>query len=401
MLLENSAIGVPLAHERLARDLGQFETIAEQTDSLLALAWRTEIGSTPPGEWTPAEIAEQLQAAGYELPKTSTGRASTSQESLGSVLPRGRVKSLLSYRSALQKTLSTYLRPWAEHGTHLHCSWQQVRSYGDVGARTGRMSSSPNLQNITSVARYDALRAEMVEVGAWHEWMRIPNLRSYIEAPPGHSLFAIDYSQQELRMLAHYEEGVLSQAYRDEPELDLHQFTADLIRDRTNVPITRKQAKTINFAKIYGAGRAKLAEQMGVDYDVGCLLVEAYEVALPSIKGLQWELQDRGRSGGYITTLGGRRYYAEPDREYKLLNYLIQGSSADQTKEAMRQWYPQIRGTETRFLLAVHDEIVGICPTEHLDREVNRLKRVMQEAMPLDVPVLADATTGTNYGEMK
>lgn len=406
MLLENSARGVPLDQLRLSRDLAEFEQIALWADDLLQQAWREYIRTAPPPDWTAAQIAEQLEAGGFRLPLTPTGKRSTSQAALEEALPDGPVKQLLAYRSAIQKTLTTYLRPWYHHGSALHCNWNQIRDYSDAGARTGRLSSSPNLQNITNPTKYAELQASMKAAGAWRGWMRMPDLRSYIVAPPGHKLFGVDYSQQELRVLAHFEDGPLRDAFIRDPKLDMHQFVADLVKEKTGVPISRRNAKTINFAKIYGAGRAKLAEQMGVDLDTGNLLVNAYEAALPSIRELQWELQNTGRAGRYITTLGGRRYYTEPAKdgntfEYKLLNYLIQGSSADQTKEAMRQWYPLIRGTETRFLLTVHDELVGCAPEGQVKRAVRELTEVMQDAMPLDLPVLADPKIGNSYAETK
>jgi DNA polymerase-1 len=407
MLLDNSARGVPLDGHRLRRDLELFEEIADFTDQLIRQLWGTEIGSTPPTDLgNPTQLADALDGAGFWLDLTPTGKRSTSKAAIGKALGDNGVALLLEYRSAIQKTLTTYLRPWAGHGDALHCSWNQVRSYDDNGARTGRLSSSPNLQNITNRERYAALQKRMAAAGVWRDWMRMPDLRGYITAPPGHVLFGVDYSQQELRVLAHYEDAVLAQAYRDDPDLDMHQFTADLIKADTGLDIGRRAAKTINFSKIYGAGRQKLAEQLGTDLDTANHMVDAYENALPSIRTLQRELQAIGRKGDYITTLGGRRYYAEPSKdgrsfEYKLLNYLIQGSSADQTKEAMRQWWRFIKGTDTRFLLTVHDELVGCCPIGQEKDAVQNLVEIMQSALPLDVPVIADAKIGQTYGDLK
>lgn len=413
MLLENSARGVPLNRTRLARDTKEFELIFEKTERALRQCWKVEIGSTPPANFdSNEELADALESGsrGIRLALTPTGKRSVAKATLEDAIPDGRVKGLLLYRSAIQKTLSTYLRPWLEQGKALHCNWNQVRNYDDDGARTGRLSSSPNLQNITNPERYEELWHKMQGWGCAYPWVRFPNLRSYIEAPKGHTLFAIDYSQQELRMLAHFEDDVLAAAYREDPLLDLHEFVSRLIQERTGIVLKRKATKTINFAKVYGAGRAKLAAQLGVDLDTGNYMVDAYEAALPSIAALQYELRAIGRQGDYITTLGGRRYFAEPARivngerrsfEYKLLNYLIQGSSADQTKEAMRQWYRRIKGTDTRFLLTVHDEIVGCCPGDNVKREVAHLRECMEGAFSLDVPVGTDATVGKRYGAMK
>lgn len=413
LLLDNSMRGVPLATRRLKRDTERYEEILEHTDKLLRQHWRREIGSTPPANWDSGdEIGLQLRAGGIRMPKTATGRDSTSKASIEATLPDGKVKALLLYRSAIEKSLSTYLRPWCVQGGRLHCTWNQVRNYEDDGARTGRLSSSPNLQNITNPERYDELRRKMIAWGADYEWATFPNLRSYIEAPKGYTLFGIDYSQQELRMLAHFEDGALAQGFRDNPKMDVHEYVRGLIREQTGQDIPRKHVKNINFAKIYGAGIAKLSMQMGVDYETGQQMVSAYERALPSVKELQREINAVGRNGEHITTIGGRHYYAEPAAmvdgemrsfEYKLLNYLIQGSSADQTKEAMRNWYHDhlVHVGHTRFLLSVHDELVGMAPTRIVKQEAAKLQEYMEGAFKLDVPVVAEPKFGQNYGSMK
>jgi DNA polymerase-1 len=416
MLLDNSAQGIPLARARLKRDTSKFELIFEQVEKNLRHCWKQEIGSTPPGNFdSNEELADALEQTGrIKLPKTPTGKRSVAKDSVMSCVPDGKVKGLLLYRSAIEKCLSTYMRPWLEQGSTLNCNWNQVRDYSDNGARTGRLSSSPNLQNLTNPDKYAELHRQMQAWGCSFPWIEFPNLRSYLVAPKGIVLFGRDYSQQELRMLAHYEDGVLAQAYRDHPDLDLHDYVRLLIVAETGHDLSRKHVKTINFAKIYGAGRAKLAAQMGVPLEDAHAMVDAYESALPSVRELQLELNGIGKRGECITTLGGRRYYSEPAAfrddgsiqtfEYKLLNYLIQGSSADQTKEAMRLWWEQrlSRSTNgTRFLLTVHDELIGCAPRKDVERESAALGEYMREAFKLDVPIKSDAAYGLNFGEME
>jgi DNA polymerase-1 len=326
-------------------------------------------------------------------------------------LPDGRVKGLLLYRSAIEKCLSTYMRPWLAQGEALHCNWNQVRDFSDSGARTGRLSSSPNLQNLTNPEKYSELHALMKVWRCDFDWVTFPNLRSYLVAPKGMVLFSRDYSQQEFRMLAHYEDGVLAQAYRDNPDLDLHVFVRDLINEVTGIGIERKPTKTINFGKVYGMGARKLASSLKVSEEQGYAMLNAYDTALPSVRELMREVSAEGRAGRCITTIGGRRYYSPPAErdenggartfEYKLLNYLMQGGSADQTKEAMRNWWHLIRGTDTRFLLTVHDQLVGLCPKGQEKRQSAILDECMVEAFKLDVPTKTDPTYGTNFGEMR
>jgi DNA polymerase-1 len=414
MLLDNSARGIPVARARLLRDLGAYEEVLLHVERQLKESWREELGTTPPDAFAGGDFAQALLDAGCDLPRTRTGKVSTAKDSLSDALPDGRVKGLLLYRSALEKSLSTYMRPWAAQATggHLHCSWNQVRTYDETGARTGRLSSSPNFQNITNPEKYAEMLALIARYGCKWKWLSLPNLRSYIEAPKGWQLFTRDYSQQELRMLAHYEDDVLAAAYREDPKLDLHQFVSGMIRGRTGLNVSRKQTKTINFAKIYGAGAAKIAAQMGVSLDEARAVLNAYERALPSIKIMQDDLKSIGRSGEYITTLGGRRYHAEPAKivhgelrtfEYKLLNYLIQGSSADQTKEAMRLWWTEhLRARDdVRFVVSVHDELIGMAPTKLVKQKAAELDRCMVEAFALDVPVATDLRVGKNLGNMR
>ena len=412
MLLQNSAMGIQLDRKRLAEDTERFEEILKVTERTLRRVWQTEIGSTPPANFdSNDELADSIERSGkLVMPKTATGKRSVAKGNIETVLPNGKVKGLLLYRSAIEKSLSTYMRPWREQGARLHCNWNQVRSYEDEGARTGRLSSSPNLQNITNPDRYEELHRQMVEWGCGYKWVEFPNLRSYIVAPKGQMLYSLDYSQQELRMLAHYEEGALAQALRDNPDLDIHVLVQGLIRDSTGMDIKRKQVKNINFAKIYGAGIPKMAAQMGIDEDTTRRMVDAYEIALPSVKNLQDELKERGRAKAHLTTLGGRRYLTEPASmvderlrtyEYKLLNYLIQGSSADQTKEAMVNWHSHLKHSDARFLLTVHDELVGCAPKSQVKKESVILSECMRDAFKLDVPVMTDAKFGVNFGEMK
>jgi DNA polymerase I-like protein with 3'-5' exonuclease and polymerase domains len=412
MLLDNSAQGIPLDAKRLEEDTAHYETILARTEKALRTAWPKEIGGTAPGNFDSGDdLAEALERnPRIRLPKTPTGKTSTAKDSLLACLPDGSVKGLLLYRSAIEKCLSTYMRPWVAQGKALHCNWNQVRDYSDAGARTGRLSSSPNLQNLTNPEKYDELHALMRQWGCAAKWVTFPNLRSYLVAPKGMLLFSRDYSQQELRMLAHYEDGTLAEAYRENPDLDLHVYVMDLINEVTGVGIERKPTKTINFGKVYGMGIRKLAASLKIDEERAAALMQAYDHALPSVKALQREINGIGKMGQHITTLGGRRYYSPPAErteddairtfEYKLLNYLIQGGSADQTKEAMRLWWDRIRGTDTRFLITVHDQLVGCAPKKKIKAASAALDECMRSAFTLDVPVKTDPTYGKNFGEM-
>jgi DNA polymerase-1 len=414
MLLDNSARGIPLDHERLAADTARYENVLKTVEANLRSSWRTNISRTPPANFDSGpELSEALSKnPNIKLPLTPTGKLSTAKEALLEAMPNSKTKGLLLYRSALVQCLTMYMRPWMAQGEALHCNWNQVRDYSDYGAKTGRISSSPNMQNTTNPEKYDELLAHMPSMKLGSKNYALPNLRSYLVAPKGHVLFSRDYSQQELKFLAHYEDGVLAEAYRKDPNLDVHQFVSELILEQSGIQLDRKPTKTVNFAKIYGMGARGLALKLGIDIDAAYKLINAYDNALPSVKELQTEVQGIGRAGQNITTVGGRQYFAPAARidkatgstqtyEYVLLNYLIQGSSADQTKEAMRLWWPQIRGTDTRFLLTVHDQLVGCAPKGQEKAASALLDLAMCNAFKLDVPMRTDPTYGTDFGNMK
>lgn len=417
MLLDNSAQGIPLDHKRLARDTKRYEFILAEVERHLRMLWPKEImGGVAPANFDSGdELAECLERdRRIVLPKTPTGRTSTAKDALLAAIPDCRVKGLLIYRSAIEKCLSTYMRPWLAQGSAMHCNWNQVRNYDDDGARTGRLSSSPNMQNLTNPEKYEEVAALMKRCRCDFDGFDFPNLRSYFIAPKGMVLFSRDYSQQEFRMLAHYEDGVLAERYRKNPNADMHETVKDIINEVTGIGIERKPTKTINFGKVYGMGATKLAAQLGLTLDGAYELLDAYDRALPSVKALMRECSDIGRQGGFITTIGGRRYYSPPAEvrdgggvrtfEYKLLNYLMQGGSADQTKEAMRNWWnDRLRHSTngTRFLMTVHDQLVGCAPRKEAKKESAALDRYMVEAFTLDVPTKTDPTYGTNFGEMK
>lgn len=471
MLLDNSARGIPLDHKALRADTKHYEQVLAGVEANLRGLWKREIDTIAPSNFDSGdELSEALSMnPRIKLPRTPTGKLSTAKEALTSALPDGKVKGLLLYRSALVQCLQMYMRPWLEHGTALHCNWNQVRNYEDYGAKTGRLSSSPNMQNTTNPDKYDELLAYMRSVGLTSKSYTLPSMRTYLVAPKGFVLFSRDYSQQELKFLAHYEaaeldcyftlrdiieryeatdyrqqmklyefsrgqgnfnarrplspqeyakklstksDGALAKAYIKDPSTDLHVFTQHLIKQHTGLELSRKACKTISFAKLYGAGRPRIAAQLGVDYDTACKMVNAYEIALPGVLRLQETLKEHGRAGHHITTIGGRQYFAPAARiekdtgsvrtfEYVLLNYLIQGSSADQTKEAMRLWWPQIRGTDTRFLLTVHDQLVGCAPKGEEKAASALLDVAMCHAFKLDVPLKTDPTYGANFGSMK
>lgn len=344
---------------------------------------------------------------------TPTGKRSTKKDNMTpDMFNDERVAQVLGYRSRLCTCLGTFIGPWLEMAEaskgYIYTSWNQVRQTSDSGgkgARTGRMSSSPNFQNIPK-------DLEEKDDGYVHpEFLGVPELplmRRYVLPDDNKSvLLHRDYNQQELRVLGHFEDGKLMNLYNDAPEMDIHTFVKDEIHRLTGTEYLRAQVKQVNFGIIYGMGYGALALKIKDTVDTARRIKSAQRKAMPGMDALEKEVKKRGASGLNITTWGGRHYYAEPAKmvaghmktfEYKLLNYLIQGSAADITKQALIN-YDKIK-KHGRFLITVHDEINISCPKEHAEEEMALLRQAM-ESVKLDVPLLSDGKMGKNWAELK
>jgi DNA polymerase theta len=237
----------------------------------------------------------------------------------------------------------------------------------------------------------------------------MPKIRSYIlPDKKGHVIGRRDYSQQELRVLAHFEDGALLQAYLNDPQLDVHEFLRLQILETLGMDVDRTTAKNLNFGFVYGMGLGSLAATMDKSVEEVKKFRDAQMRVLPGLKELSRSITNRAKSGNPIRTWGGREYYAEPPAfskkfnkmmtfEYKLLNYAVQASSADITKEALIR-YDSAR-KDGRFLLSVYDEIDISVPKGALKPEMLLLRECMM-SIELDVPLMSDGEWGPNLGEL-
>lgn len=325
---------------------------------------------------------------------TPKGNPRYGREFLADLITDENLSQILQRRSKLQKVLGTYINPWAESFAQygrFFPYFQQTRGDNDYGTRTGRFSS--NLQQIPHVSHDSS----------------IPNLRKYIVPEPGHVILKRDYSSQEIRVSAHYAEGSIMKAFQKDPEMDVHNFVQKLIKTKTKRQLERRIVKTISFLKLYGGGPQKLADNLGVLISDAQSFFEAYDNALPEFKQLAVDVERQVRGGTLLRTWGGRLYDVEPPKivngkrrefYYKLLNILIQGSSADMSKHAMvRYWHhPDRKG---RILLVVHDELVLTVPEEHAKSEMKLLKWAMEDQEGWDVKMLTDGKIGPSFGELE
>jgi DNA polymerase I-like protein with 3'-5' exonuclease and polymerase domains len=182
----------------------------------------------------------------------------------------------------------------------------------------------------------------------------------------------------------------------------------ELISAMIGITYARKSIKITAFSIIYGSGATGLSIQLGSSYQEAFSIKEAYLSAMPGIRELMRDVQARGRSGTGIRTWGGRRYFSEPakqingqwrDFHYKLLNYLIQGSAADQTKESICDWEDTRVWTDT-FLATVHDEINISAPEGDAVAAMQRLRMAMEKPR-IDVPVLSEGFQGPNWQDIE
>jgi len=351
-----------------------------------------------------AQLADAIEAAGMSkgFATTPTGLRSTAKESLIGAINNPTLLGHLLVRGSVATCLRTFMTSWLEqynkHG-RLYVKWNLVRNYSDTGARTGRISSSPNLQNIP--VEWEGLRAQLKKIG-YELPFPLPQVRKYIIPDAGKVFLDRDYSAQELRLLTHFAPGKLLKELEIDPTADIHQIAAKI------AGITRKEAKTLAFAVLYGAGVGKIAESLHMTVAEATRVKEQYLKALPEIKELTKRVNDAGRNRSFITTLGGRQYYAQKPAivkgawksfEYKLTNYLIQGSAADMSKQAMLDY---CRTTQHGSLvLSVHDELVIEVDKKYEQAEAILLEDMMNGSFQetLKFKVISTGSKGTNFSE--
>ena len=327
---------------------------------------------TKTGPSTDYEVLEQLAAMGHEVPRL-----------------------LIEYRE-LSKLKSTYVD--ALPGFINPATGRIHTSFNQAGAATGRLSSSdPNLQNIpVRTPRGEAIRRAFV-------------------AAPGAVLLTADYSQVELRLLAHLSgDPAFVQAFTQGG--DIHRQTAAVIFNVAQDKVTsemRARAKTINFATIYGQGAFALSRQLGITQDEAKQFIEQYFTRFSGVRAWLDRTVAEARAKGYVETLFGRRRYVPElkDRNYNIrafgertaTNSPLQGSAADLIKIAMVRIAAALKqgGLASRMILQVHDELVFEVPAGEASIATELVKRHMERAAELRVPLVVTIGVGTNWVDAK
>jgi len=386
--MEQAGIGI---------DLDAFKSFLEEVSSQLNKLTRSVIGHA--GETFNIRSSQQLAVILFdklgikEGNKTSTGLRSTANQ----VLERIRslhpiVEDILEYRM-LEKLRSTYLEPLpklVDADSRLHTHFNQLST------ATGRLSSSkPNLQNIPIRGKHGK------------------RMRACFNAAPGNLLAAADYSQIELRVLAHFsKDPALLDAFRNDE--DIHSRTAALLNNKTTeevLPDERRNAKTINFGLIYGMGPQKLARELGITVNQAKEFTERYFEKLATLKAYYDTIVEDAQQHGFVTTLAGRRrllpelhsrnnQMASQARR-QAINTVIQGSAADIIKMAMlkAQADDELVRLGAQLILQVHDELIIEAPEGNIEAAGERLKHIMQTTANLDVPLKVDLGIGMNWAD--
>ena len=362
--------------------------------------------------WAAASISKAFEALSIDYPRTEKGAPSFTKQFLSD--HSHQLPQLIVQARNLNKTSGTFINTILKHchsDGRIHSHINQIRS-DDGGTVSGRISmNNPNLQQIP---------ARDPELG--------PMIRSLFLPEEGEKWAAIDFSQQEPRILVHYAyiygkskgltlDGVGEFVHGENPDMDFHTMVAEMAQ------IPRKQAKTINLGLMYGMGVGKMSDQLDITLEEAKELFRQYHTRVPFVKmlmtGVQNRLNDKGSSGSIRSLLGRKCRFDlwEPDtfamnkalpyREavqehgettrlkraytYKALNRLIQASAADMTKKAMINIYK----TGRIPLIQIHDEIAMSVKDKN---DAKKIAQMMETAVELEVPSKCDVEIGPDWG---
>ena len=324
--------------------------------------------------------------------KTKTGY-STNEAVLQSLKTEHPViEKILAYREH-QKMLSTYVVPLLklakqDEKSRIHTSFLQT------GTATGRLSSKdPNLQNIP-------VRSELGR-----------RVRDAFVADEGKKLVSIDYSQIELRLLAHYSgDKALREAFANGE--DIHLATAVKLFGESEAKAKRNFAKSINFGLLYGMGPRKLAAEVGISQSEAKEIIANYFATFPTVKAYLESIQERVKRDGFVETLLGRRRFFDYENANAMqkaaymresVNTVFQGSAADLIKLAMLDIDRMIveEALPARMLLQIHDELIFEIEAHEAEKIAERFRYTMEQIYPLEVPLVCSVSVGESWGALK
>ena len=376
-------------------DTAFFEQLREKSKENLTLLTKNifELSGSEFNINSPKQLGEVL----FETLKlTASKKTKTGYSTNESVLVKIKeehavVPKILEYREAF-KLHSTYIEPLlelalGEKDHRIHTSFLQT------GTATGRLSSkNPNLQNIP--VRSESGRA----------------IREGFVASAGYKLVGIDYSQIELRLLAHYsKDPALVEAFVNDK--DIHLQTAIKIFGEELATEKRNVAKSINFGLLYGMGSRKLGEQLGIPSKEAKLYIDSYFESFSTVKEFLKSIQEDAMEKGYVKTLSGRKRRFDFENatgmmkasyERESVNTVFQGSASDLIKLAMIKIDMKYKNNDDiRMLLQIHDELIFEVKEEVLENITEKLISIMETIFTLEVPLKVSISIGNNWADLK
>lgn len=389
LLAEMEGLGIKVSRSELSELSKQLKESIEQIQARIYDIAEEEFNISSPKQLG-VILFEKLMLPGGKKTKTGWGTSAEILEPLA--LDHEIVAEILAYRHAtkLKSTYADALPLQIAGDGRVHTTFNQTV------AATGRLSSiNPNLQNIP-------VRTDQGQ-----------EIRKAFQADEGNVLLSFDYSQIELRVLAHMSgEPSLVRAFQENS--DVHAITAAQMYGIDPKDVSkeqRRQAKILNFAGIYGVFPAGLARQLGPGFTIkdATQLLEQYNARFPGVKDFSKSIIDQAKSTGYTTTLDGRRRYlgeihagnatVRNAAERQAMNAPIQGTAADMIKIAMLKTRQVLEGTSCKMLLQVHDELLFELPESDL-AIAEQIRSAMVTARELNVPVVVDAKVGKNWRDM-
>ena len=407
ILLRNEQVGMRL-DPAIQADIEIYRPALERAEE--AVRWL--LGAPGLNLDADQQVAQALISAGVvredTFPRTDKGALAMSKEDLRpDMFSDPRVATSLGYRNRLATCLNTFMQPWAAqasiNGGRITTSWNQIRS-PNGGTRTGRPSTANH--NFLNLPKSFDGKDDDYAHPVWLDVPELPLCRRYVLPDEGDVFLHRDYSGQELRVFAQGEQGQLHDAYIEDPTIDPHHWVKLIMEGVALRELPRRNVKVLNFQGIYGGGVPALQAKLRCTKDEARALKMAHDQALPGRKLFVEEIKRLVNAGRPIRTLDGRLFYCErPEngrtKDYKLINYWVQGSAAGLTKQAIIDWHNDPRKA-SRFIVTVYDEINASAPVADADFQMNVLRENMERSrFGMDVAMLSDGKRGPNWAQLE
>jgi DNA polymerase I-like protein with 3'-5' exonuclease and polymerase domains len=417
ILLDMEQRGLRVDTARLASDVAMYRSWDGKIDAWLRK--RLKVGKDVNLD-SDEELLAAMEARGVVdtslMGRTAkTGKVQMTKDSMAAGVSDAVLAAVLKYRTQLATCMKIFMLPWLEQaqvsGGLIFTNWNQTRGERG-GARTGRLSSSPPFMNIPQ--EFAPLWGKVS--CPWNDLPDLPLCRGYIiPLEKDHVLIGRDYSQQEPRIFAHFEDGDLFEAYSQDPWTDFHDTNKAKLAEFSGREFSRKAVKVIGLGLLYGMGVNLLSAKSGESVDTAGFIKKAIMRLYPGLDDLYKDAKARSRQGLPFTTWGGRAFLCEPkstivdnaskmqkvvEWDYKMPNAVIQGSAADCTKEAVIRFAAAAR-SGWHMVLQVHDEIAVSAPAAEAHEAMECLRACM-ESIEFDVKMLSEGEwSAENWASMK